>query len=139
MFKKTLFTLGIFLVLLIALITILSNWAKNPYGLEPERLGPKGSEKLPSISSAPNAKNYLLYSQYVDNSYVIHLPLPNEYIHPSNTSTRIYKSYSVHATMYYPELNGKFHPDNAHFPKCNGWCGGICRLSLSRISKAQMS
>lgn len=32
--------------------------------------------------------------------------------------------------MYYPELNGKFHPDNAHLPKCNGWCGGHMRAVI---------
>ena len=130
MFKKILIALGIVIVLLIALFTAFMSWIKNPYGLEEERLGPRGEEKLPSISAAPNAKNYLLYSKYTDNDYVIHLPLPNEYIHPSNTTTLISKSYSTSVTMYYPDLNGKFHPDNADIPKCNGYCGGYMRAFI---------
>lgn len=130
MLKKILIPLGIFIVLLIAIGSIFLNWAKNPYGLEPERVGPKGNEDLPKILLIPNAKNYLLYPGYDNNSYVFHLPLPNEYIHPSNTTTRISKSYAVAATMYYPELNGKFHPDNMALPKCNGWCGGYLRAFI---------
>jgi hypothetical protein len=130
MIKKALLTLGTLAVLGVAVITVLGNWARNPYGLEPERLGPKGNETLPKIVAVQNAKNYLLYPAHADNAYVIHLPLPNHYIHESNTSGRILKSYSVSASMYYPELNGKFHPNNANLPNCNGYCGGYVRASI---------
>lgn len=130
MFKKIIFALGIPIILVITIITVFLNWAKNPYGLEPERLGPKGDEALPSISIVPNAKNYLLYSKHKDNTYVIHLPLPNKYIYPSKATEHIIKSYALPVTMYYPEMNGKFHPDNADLPICNGWCGGFVRAFI---------
>ncbi|MBI5449837.1 MAG: hypothetical protein HY940_00615 [Gammaproteobacteria bacterium] len=130
MFKKTLLALGVLIVLGVALTAAFANWARNPYGLEPERLGPKGDEALPPIAAVPNAKNYLLYPKYDVNAYVIHFALPNEYIHESNTTSRILKSYSISASMYYPELNGKFHPDNANLPSCDGWCGGYVRAFI---------
>ena len=130
MFKKKIIALGITVILVITIIIVFFNWAKNPYGLEPERLGPKGNEELPPISIAPNAKNYLLYSKYKDNTYVIQLPLPNEYIYPSKATENIIKSYALPVTMYYPEMNGKFHPGNASLPKCNGWCGGYVRAFI---------
>lgn len=130
MIKKTLLTLCALVILGVALISVLGKWAKNPYGLEPERLGPKGDETLPPIVAARNAKNYLLYPAHAENTYVIHLALPNHYIHDSNTTDRILKSYSVSASMYYPELNGKFHPDNANLPNCNGYCGGYVRAFI---------
>lgn len=110
-------------------------WMKNPYGLEPERLGPKGNEALPDISIEPDSKNYLLYEGYDHNSYTIHLALPNHYIHESNTTNRISKSYGTYVTMYYPNMNGKFHPDNERLPKCNGWCNGYMRASIKPASK----
>lgn len=130
MIKKTLLTLGALIILAVALIAVLGNWAKNPYGLEPERLGPKGDEALPQIVVVPDAKNYLLYPKHDENVYVIHLALPNHYIHKSNTTDRILKSYSVSASMYYPELNGKFHPNNANLTNCNGYCGGYVRAFI---------
>jgi len=136
MFKKTLLTLGSLIILGVALFVAFANWARNPYGLESERLGPKGNEALPPIAAVPNAKNYLLYPKHTENAYVIHFALPNEYIHESNTTSRILKSYSVSASMYYPELNGKFHPDNSNLPKCNGWCGGYIRAFIEPSEKA---
>ena len=130
MIKKILLTLGALVTLGVAVITVLGNLAKNPYGLEPERLGPKGDETIPPIVAVRNAKNYLLYPAHAENIYVIHLPLPNHYIHESNTTGRILKSYSVSASMYYPELNGKFYPDNANLPNCNGYCGGYVRVFI---------
>lgn len=130
MIKKTLLTLGALIFLGVVLITVLGKWAKNPYGLEPERLGPKGDEILPPIVAVLNAQNYLLYPAHAENTYVIHLALPNHYIHESNTTDRILKSYSVSASMYYPELNGKFHPDNANQSNCNGYCGGYVRAFI---------
>lgn len=130
MIKKTLLTLGVLVILGVALITVLGKWAKNPYGLEPERLGSKGNETLPPIVTVRNAANYLLYPAHAENVYVIHLALPNHYIHESNTTDRILKSYSVSASMYYPGLNGKFHPDNANLPNCNGYCGGYIRAFI---------
>ena len=32
--------------------------------------------------------------------------------------------------MFYPELNGKFHPSNANLPECNGYCGGYLRAYI---------
>lgn len=130
MFKKLIISLGVLVFLIVALMVVFFTWAKNPYGLEPERLGPKGGEALPTISTIPNAKNYLLFSKYEQNNHAIHLALPNDYIHESNTTQRISKSYSAYVTMYYPNMNGKFHPDNKNLPKCNGWCGGYMRASI---------
>jgi len=128
MIKKIIISLGLLAIIIVILFGMFLNWAKNPYGLEAERIGPKGDEELPQILPVQNAKNYLLYSKYENNSSVIHFPLPNEYTHPSNTTNRISKTYAVPATVYYPEINGKFHPDNAGLPKCNGWCGGYMRI-----------
>jgi len=111
-------------VLLTVLVVLFLNWARNPYGLEEERLGPKGNEKLPPISPIQNAKNYLLFSQYEENNFLIHLPVPNEYIHPSNTSSRLIQSYAVGIRMYYPEMYGGFHPKNRYLLSCNGYCEG---------------
>ena len=130
MLKKLIISLGVLAFLVSALIVVFFSWARNPYGLEPERLGPKGDESLPEISTIPNAKNYLLYSRYNQNTYAIHLALPNAYIHESNATQRISKSYDAYVTMYYPNMNGKFHPDNMNLPKCNGWCGGYMRTSI---------
>ncbi|WP_343801406.1 hypothetical protein [Marinobacterium maritimum] len=130
MFNKTAITLGALVIMALVLTKIVSNWMQNPYGLEPERLGPKGSETIPPVTALPNAKNYLLYPYYDDNAYVIHLALPNHYIHPSNTTERVLKSYGVSASMYYPGLNGKFHPENANLPNCNGYCAGYVRASI---------
>ena len=41
------------------------------------------------------------------------------------------KSYASSVTMYYPALNGPFHPSNANLPKCNGYCGGYLRAFIS--------
>lgn len=130
MIRKTLLTLGTLVILGVALFSVLRNWVNNPYGLEPERLRPKEDETLPPIVAVRNAKNYLLYPAHDKNSYVIHLALPNHYIHESNTTSQILKSYSVSASMYYPELNGKFHPDNANLPNCNGYCSGYVRAVI---------
>jgi len=130
MFKKILITLGILIIVLIAFFLVFINWTQNPYGLELERLSPKGSEKIPQISAIPNTKNYLLYSKHENNDYLIHLPLPNEYIRPSKVSTRITKTYAASVTMYYPELNGKFHPENANLTQCKGYCGGYLRVYI---------
>lgn len=137
MFKKIIIGLSVFAVLSAVLTGMFLNWARNPYGLELERMGPKGAEGLPEILPAPNSINYLMYSKYDNNSYVIHLPLPNEYIHPSNTTGRIIKTYSVPATVYYPEINGKFHPDNLDLPKCNGWCDGYMRIFIEPDKDAE--
>lgn len=130
MFKKTLLALGAVIILGVVLTAVFATWARNPYGLEPERLGPKGNEVLPPIAAVPQAANYLLYPRHDENAYVIHVALPNEYIHESNATSRIFKSYAVSASMYYPELNGKYHPDNANLPSCNGWCGGYVRAFI---------
>ena len=130
MIKKILLTLGALVTLGVTVITVLGILANNPYELEPERLGPKGDETIPPIVAVRNAKNYLLYPAHAENIYVIHLPLPNHYIHESNTTGRILKSYSVSASMYYPELNGKFYPGNANLPNCNGYCGGYVRVFI---------
>ncbi|HEY0721850.1 MAG TPA: hypothetical protein VGE50_11425 [Gammaproteobacteria bacterium] len=137
MFRKILIGIGALIVLGVAMIAVLVIRTRNPYGLEPERLGPKGDEVLPPISSVPNAKNYLLYARHDKNPYVIHFPLPNEYIHKSNTTSRIIKSYAVSVSMYYPELNGKFNPVNANLPNCNGWCGGYMRAFVEVDKSAQ--
>lgn len=129
MFKRIVLAI-VALVVAVVLTAIAANWTRNPYGLEPERLGPKLNETLPSIVAVSNAKNYLLYPKHDENSHVIHLALPNHYIHESNTTDRILKSYSVSASMYYPDLNGKFHPDNANLPNCNGYCGGYVRAFI---------
>jgi len=130
MFKKIIIGFGALAVISTVLIGISLNWSKKPYGLEPERIGPKGAEGLPKIQPTQNAKNYLIYPNYEDYSFVFHLPLPNEYIHPSNISERIFRTYSAAATVYYPEINGKFHPNNADLPKCNGWCEGYMRIFI---------
>lgn len=135
MLRKILISLGSLIFLIAVLMVAFFTWMKNPYGLEPERLGPKENEALPEISIEPDSKNYLLYEGYDHNLYTIHLALPNHYIHESNTTNRISKSYSVSVTMYYPNMNGKFHPDNEHIPKCNGWCGGHIRASIKPASK----
>lgn len=120
---------------LILLSIVLLAWFKNPYGLEPERLAPKGDEVLPVINIELDSKNYLLYEDYDHNSYAIQLALPNHYIHESNSTRRISKSYGVSVRMYYPNMNGKFHPDNDNLPKCNGWCGGYTRASIEPVSE----
>lgn len=122
--NKILIALAALVALFIVIVALFLNWARNPYGLEEERLGPKGNEKLPPISSVENAKNYLLFSQHEENNFVIHFPVPNEYIHPSNASSRLIKSYAVGIRMYYPEMYGGFHPKNAHLLNCNGYCDG---------------
>lgn len=124
LYKNALIVLVALAALFVILAVLFLNWARNPYGLEEERLGPKGSEKLPPISSVENAQNYLLFSQHEGNSFVIHFPVPNEYIHPSNTSSRLIKSYAVGIRMYYPEMYGGFHPKNMHLLSCNGHCEG---------------
>lgn len=109
-----------------------------------KELGPKGDEVLPSIAKTRRAKNYLLYPAYADNAYVIHVPLPNHYMHESNTTDPVSKSYSMSVSMYYPQLNGKFHPDNAKRPECDGYCGGYVRALIkpnpntARASNARM-
>ncbi len=139
MLKKILISFSALVVLFIVLPTIFLNWLNNPLGLEPERLGPKGDEKIPSISSVPNRKNYLLYLRHKDNNFVIHLPLPNEYLHPSRATTRIIKTYSASATMYYPELNGKFHPKNSNLPKCTGWCNDQVRAFITPYKSSALT
>lgn len=130
MLRKILLGVGTLIVLGGVLIGWTANWARNPYGLEPERLGPKGSEALAPVSVVPKAKNYLLYVRNNKNTYAIHLPLPNEYIHESNTTNRMVKSYAVSVSMYYPEMNGKFNAKNTNLPHCNGWCGGYLRAFI---------
>jgi hypothetical protein len=128
--RKLLIVIGVFVTLLIVLVVTSLNWARNPYGLEDARIGPKGTEKLPSIPLVANAKNFLLFPGHEGNTFVIHLPLPNEYIHPSNTTSRFVKSYTASATMYYPEMYSAFHPKNAHLLKCNGHCEGYIRAYI---------
>lgn len=135
--KNVFLAFVVFVVLLVFIFvctTLFLRWTRNPYGLEEERLGPKGDEALPPILAISNAKNYILYPypQQNHNAYVIHLALPNDYIHSSNYTDRILKSYGVSASMYFPGLNGKFHPDNANLPNCNGYCGGYIRASIER-------
>lgn len=125
---KSLVTLTIVGIVLIVVVFFF--WMTNPYGLEPERRGPNGNESLPKLSITPDSKNYLLYDNYENNQYVIHLALPNQYIHESNFTNKISKSYSAYITMYYPNMNGKFHQENAHLTKCNGYCNGYLRASI---------
>jgi len=122
--NKILIVLVVLVALFVVFVAFFLYWDRNPYGLEEERLGPKGNEKLPPISSVENAKNYLLFSQHEGNNFVIHFPVPNEYIHPSNRSPRFIKSYAVGIRMYYPEMYGGFHPKNTHLLNCNGYCEG---------------
>lgn len=119
-----LIALASLVALFIVLVTLFFIWTRNPYGLEEERLGPKGNEKLPPISSVENAVNFLLFPQHEGNNFIIHFPVPNEYINPSNTSTRFKKTYAVGIKMYYPEMHGGFHPKNTHLLNCNGHCEG---------------
>jgi len=133
--RKILISLGSLAFLIVVLMVALFAWVKNPYDLESERLGPKGNEALPEVSIEPDSKNYLLYEGYDHNLYAIHLALPNHYIHESNVTKRISKSYGAYVTMYYPNMNGKYHPDNAHIPKCNGWCSGYMRASIKPASR----
>ena len=111
-------------VILLTLFLLLSKWARNPYGLEPERLGPGRKKLSQAVTIEPNAKNYLLHEYLNDPGYVIHIALPNHYIHPSNTTQKISNTYGLSAKMYYPGMNGKFHEENKHLPECNGWCNG---------------
>lgn len=105
-------------------VSIIASWIRNPYGLEEERIGPKKSNLSATVLAVPNAMNFLLHSYSTESEYVIHLALPNHYIHESHETTRIIDSYSLSAYMYYPGLNGKYHPENRNLPKCNGYCGG---------------
>lgn len=108
----------------IVLVSIIYSWIRNPYGLEKERLGPKSSNLSALVRAVPNAQNFLLHTYPDESEYVIHIALPNNYIHKSHETKRIIDSYSLSAYMYYPGLNGKFHPENKNLPKCNGYCGG---------------
>ncbi|MBI2381845.1 MAG: hypothetical protein HYV16_13920 [Gammaproteobacteria bacterium] len=130
MFKRIVLTVSALAIVAVILAETLASWVKNPYGLEAERLGPKGNESLPPILTKANAKNYILYPKYEENVYVIHLALPNHYVHNTNITDRIVKSYSASASMYYPGLNGKFHSDNANLAKCSGYCGGYIRAFI---------
>lgn len=125
--KITIIAVG--LALLLALLAV--RWMQNPYGLEPERLAPRGGESVGPVDNVPDAKNYLIFPHYEDNAYAVHLALPNHYIHPSNYSSQLLKTYGVSASMYYPNLNGKFHPENTNLPECNGYCAGLIRLSVA--------
>lgn len=91
MLRKILISLGNLVFLIVVLIVAFAAWMKNPYGLEPARLGPKGNETLSTISIEPDSENYLIYEDYDHNLYAIHLALPNHYIHESNTTKRISK------------------------------------------------
>ncbi|MGB0835635.1 MAG: hypothetical protein ACPGR2_14070 [Psychrobium sp.] len=135
--KKIKIIFGIFFVLFAVCTEVFLNWIKNPYSLEHERLGPKGLEILPEITPVPNTKNYLMYPKYEKNDFVYILALPNEYIHPSNWSEQAIKTYSVSATVFYPKINGRFHPDNLDLPKCNGWCGGYMRVFIEPNKSAR--
>lgn len=135
MIKKLLsFFVGVFV--LVALIVCVFLFLPLRNNIEPEIIAPKGDEMLPKISMVPNSKNYLIHPNYSNNSYVIHLPLPNEYIHKSNTSEKPVKSYSVSVTMYYPELKGKYHPENSNLPECNGYCGGYLSAFIEVVQKS---
>lgn len=105
-------------------LSLIFRWIRNPYGLEEERLGPKSNNLSAMVLALPNAQNFLLHTYPSEGEYVIHIALPNNYIHESHETNRIIDSYSVSAYMYYPGLNGKYHPENRNLPKCNGYCGG---------------
>lgn len=134
--KAVLIAIGILFAVGISLIVLVLNWLRNPYGMEEERLGPQGSEKLSSLVLRGNAANYLLFPTYQGNTYAVHLPIPDSYFHPSNITSRVIKSYAATVTMYYPELNGQFHPSNVNLPKCNGYCGGYLRTYISAHQKS---
>lgn len=119
-----------FFVILLILFFLLARWARNPYGLEPERLGPARKKLAQAVTIEPNAKNYLLHKYLDDPGYVIHIALPNHYIHPSNTTQKILNTDGLFAIMYYPGMNGKFHSENKSLPECNGWCNGNVSASL---------
>jgi hypothetical protein len=141
--KKTIKVIAVALAIPAALVVLLIaflNWTKNPYGLETARLGPKGKEKLPSIAPIANATNYLLFPRHQDNAFVIHLPIPKDYFHPSNWTSRFKKSYAASVTMYYPAMHGVLHPDNAHLLTCKGYCEGYMRAFIEasgRDARAQ--
>lgn len=124
--KMSLITLATLVVMAVALGVFLK-WARNPYGLEAERLGPDENVKLPAIRPVPNTKNYVLFSTYKGADFVIHLPVPNEYIHTSRTTTRFVRAYGAPVIMYYPGVRGKLHSSNANREECNGWCNGYIR------------
>lgn len=124
MLKILVRTIVALIVLAVGLLAVFIYWAQNPYGLEKERIAPKGDERLPAISPVQNSLNYLLFRAYEDNRYAVQLPVPNDYIHPSKTTSRLIKTYGASVTMYYPELNSVFHPSNVHLAGCGGHCGG---------------
>jgi hypothetical protein len=128
--KKALIGLVTLAALIIVLVILFLNWARNPYGLEDARLGPKGNEKLPPLSLVANTANYVLFPRHEGNSFVIHLPVPDDYYDPSNKTTNLLKSYSALVTMYYPEMHSNFHTKNAHLRKCNGYSEGYIRVSI---------
>ena len=115
---------------IMVLLAMVARCARNPYGLEPERLGPKRKKLAHPVTAIADAENYLLYPYTEDSNYVIHIALPNHYIHPENTSKKLFSSYGMSAEMYYPGLNGKFHPENANLPQCNGYCNGYVSASI---------
>lgn len=128
--KFPLIAIGVLLTLLIVLVVQFISWTQNPYGLEEARLEPKGNERLPPVAPIPNAKNFLLFAAHEANDFAIHLPLPNDYIHPSRATSRFVTSYAAAATMYYPEMHSGFHPKNAHLLKCGGYCEGYIRAYI---------
>lgn len=134
--KAVLIAIAILFAVGISLIVLVLNWLRNPYGMEEERLGPKGSEILSSLVLRGHAANYLLFPTYQGNTYAVYLPIPDSYFHPSNTTSHVIKSYAATVTMYYPELNGQFHPSNENLPKCNGYCGGYLRAYISAHQKS---
>lgn len=115
------------------------NWAKNPYGLEEARVKPKGEETFSNFVPEPNSKNILLLQHYEKNSFAIYLPVPNHYIHSSNYTSRVKKAYGYPVYMYYPGLNGKFHPSNKNLPKCKGYCNGYISTSMKASSISAVS
>lgn len=137
MLRKILTSLVALVLVGAALIVITSYfWVQNPYGLEQERRAPKGEETLPLVTIVPNSKNHLLYKNYENNPYAIHLALPNHYIHESNYSKGISKSYGASVTIYYPNMNGKYHKENEQLTECNGYCNGYMRASIEPNSKS---
>lgn len=132
---KLLLQVSALAVLSVLLVSPFSGWAKNPYGLEAARLGPKGNEQLPTIVLVAAAQNYLLFPRHENNIYAVHLPIPHDYFHASNTTSRPIKAYGADVTMYFPEMHSRFHPKNAHLLKCNGYCEGYIRVSINPNEK----
>lgn len=104
------------------------------YGLEPARIGPKTSKALPKVSITPGGTHFLLVPFYENNSFALHIKLPDEYVLGPKEQSKAIVSYSFSTKMNYPDMSGIANPKNAYLRDCLGYCNGYVSTYIKAVA-----